>query len=813
MYYALFKAGGYKWYEELLDLLPLEWNCYEEKGYYDGSDPNDKGRRLDIQTLGMISDSRFAENQYEGHYGYIDNKTISDEDLSSLETMLRSHVNDMRKKLGETYIGSSSSDSANLFKGLFFDAFFVHYAYRLYDDTNIKLSPPILIMPSYSLLKSMSITSSWGFVPYAGSGHVGYGFWANLGKMFLSGYVPGLKYDLSSLSGYKDIIKGVDIFMSPMLNITGIDRITDLVRLFPFTFPGFIDVSVAINEMVTVTLLKEIDLKIIEEMSSFYLVKSLDLGDTTGGQYVPFPAKTDTETIGNINSLVHKEQLADDTLSVHTTGARKSYMYNKRLHLADIRTTYFGGYIFPFFKWGEGFEAKYNGGPAFTYASPSWDTGELFVIETEIDRGSYSGKVYATYEMVDWHFGVLSAMLSYPDASAKRMTFYRKEQQTGETYRIASFALTPHEFLNLSYYLEEGLDHIYISPSGDLLPSGLDLPEGAVLEAHNELRVSETDNPLRITNSNIIQVGTGRIMAMGSNVMNVSNWNYGTYPLYVFSDEGVYSLRTGEGDVAYSAVIQPACLEAPVSGVICQTPQGVVFAISRGLCIINGSMVNFLSGAIEEDSARLHFQTAPAYMDGVWLNYGMESFREYLEGLTGMLYDHYRNELIIMNNSKGYNWVLSFDDGSFYMISERVEAVVKNSLPDLRVVSGRKLLDFSREAGDAHVSFITRPLLYGTHDVKMMERILMRATVYELKKMNGKAPVVVLYYSNDGRNFRAATGLSVKEGNHKDLDPGLRGRTKFRQYIFSFSGVCGQETALEFLESEIVNEYDNTKMR
>jgi hypothetical protein len=348
------------------------------------------------------------------------------------------------------------------------------------------------------------------------------------------------------------------------------------------------------------------------------------------GQYVPFPAKTDTETIGNINSLVHKEHLADDTFSVHKTGARKSYMYNKRLHLADIRTTYFGGYIYPFFKWGDGFGAKYNGGPALTYATPSWNEGDLFIIETEIDRGSYSGKVYATYELVDWHFGVLSAMLSYPDAFAKRMTIYRKDLQTGETYLIASFALTPHEFLNLSYYLKEDLGCIYINPFGDLLPSDLDLSKGAVLEAHNELRVSETDNPLRITNNNIIQVSTGRIMAIGSNVMNVSNWNYGTYPLYVFSDEGVYSLRTGEGDVAYSAVIQPAYLEAPVSGVICQTPEGVVFAIARGLCIINGSVVNFLSGAIEEAPAGLHFQTAPAYMDGVWLNYGRESFRDYL---------------------------------------------------------------------------------------------------------------------------------------------------------------------------------------
>jgi hypothetical protein len=115
---------------------------------------------------------------------------------------------------------------------------------------------------------------------------------------------------------------------------------------------------------------------------------------------------------------------------------------------------------YPFFKWGWQGKEAYNGGPAFSYAEPVWQDGDLLIIETEITRGSSSGRVYATCAVTGGPHGVLSAMLSYPDAGAKRMTFYRKEALTGDTYRLQSFVLTEHEFLNLAYYLSDDLRYI-----------------------------------------------------------------------------------------------------------------------------------------------------------------------------------------------------------------------------------------------------------------------------------------------------------------------------------------------------------------
>jgi hypothetical protein len=817
VYYALFRDGDYRWIGELPDPVPVEWCCYEEKEYYTDNDednPDKKGKELNIETLAMISESRIAENQYTGKYGYIINKPVGSDDLLSLETSLRSHVNEMRTELGRNYSDVTDSSIPGSFRGLFFDAFFVRYAYRLYDGTNMKLSPPILIMSSSELRRSVSVTSGWGFIPE--KGQVDYGFWANLGRMFMFGYVPGIKYDLSPLSGYEDIIKGIDIFMSPMLDITGVDKITELSRLFPFTFPGYIDLNVEISERVDVSVFKDPDLNGIEDMSSFYLVKSLDAGESTGGDYVPFPEKTDRDTILNIAALVNKRQLADDTVSIHRTGGKKSYFYNGRFHLANLKTDCFRGFSRRFFSWdkpGLAGTYKYNGGPPITYSTPMWERGTEFIVETEIDNGGVRGRVYSPSVLSeDFVAGIHSAMISYPDARARRMTVYAK-YPSGGTERLRSFDLKEHAFLNLAYYLNSDLKPIYIPPYGTPV-ADIDVSKGFSYESRNELMVSETNNPFRTRNVDVLRAGDGSILAMGTFAMGTGEWNYGSFPLYVFTDAGVYSLRTGEGDVAYSAVTQPVSLDVPVSDVICETPGGIAFVTKRGVCLIGGAGVSYLSGPVEEEPAGLYFQRVPLFTDGVLADYGRESFAGYLEGLTGMIYNHYRRELVMMNAGRDYNWVFCADDRSFYVCTERIRHAVSGSIPAMKVVCGRKVLDFSREEGDTHVSFITRPLRYGSPDVKGMERMVMRAVIYGLKGVGGgEAPVLMVHYSDDGRNFAAGAGLTVCEGNHRDLDPGMVGRMKFRQYVFSFAGLCGPDTVLECLESEVEVAYDGTKMR
>jgi len=49
--------------------------------------------------------------------------------------------------------------------------------------------------------------------------------------------------------------------------------------------------------------------------------------------------------------------------------------------------------------------------------------------------------------------------------------------------------------------------------------------------------------------------------------------------------------------------------------------------------------------------------------------------------------------------------------------------------------------------------------------------------------------------------------------NRIDFDMGLFGRSKYRQFLFAFAGTLNEKSELKYLETEIVEEYNNTKMR
>jgi hypothetical protein len=567
--------------------------------------------------------------------------------VSDLFVYTKGLVNQAQAEMTAEYLGENGewyNTDTGEFGGLFSDAFFVRYAYRLYDNTNVKLSPPILILPGYRLLNMLSVwieppdisADPWSFLftPSMNEDRYKDKFFNMSSTARIGMFVPGIKYDLSSLVGYEGLIKGVDIFLSPYVGVSNVDN-TNTVISFVRGDEFIISKRSSLVNSLTGDMMKR-----IREMSSFYLVKSLNIGESTGGDYVPFPEKTDIDTIYNIAGLVNREQLADDDFSIHKIGAKKSYAYNGRLHLADTGMTYFAGFDRSFFGWNEP-AAKPPGGPIWYNGYPEtelggefkWKAGDELVIETEITRGSYSGKVYSVYVFGKESVCVNSAMWSYPDAMAKRMTVYRRDSGDGRVYRVRVLELREHEFLNVAFYLEDGLRPVYIKSAGEeVVP--VDFGRAFMVGSWNELAVSDVNNPLQFKIRNILTVGTGRIMAIGANVMNVSGRNYGVFPLYVFTTEGVYALRVGEGDVAYSTVTQPAYLEPPVSDVICQVPGGVVFAIARGLCVANGDRVDLLTGAVEELPAKLCFEIPSAIGDtGLYRNYGDEAFADYLNSM------------------------------------------------------------------------------------------------------------------------------------------------------------------------------------
>jgi hypothetical protein len=670
-----------------------------------------------------------------------------------------------------------------------FDACYIRYAFRLYDGTLTKHSPPILVLPSKKISELKIVNLKAGDTSSIGSG----------AYVQIFGYRIKIEteYYPSGFSDWYDIIKSVDLFMSAPLGISSAENIKDFFKASESNKDTpLVDTSSVLERA--------------KVMTPLFFLRSLTVSvGYSLTDYVPGP---DDKPI--FESLLQQEVMSDDNFSHHNYGANASYVYNSRLHLADIKTSFFTGYDLKFFHW----YGSYNG-----IANISPGTFDM-MMEIIINAGGITKTIYKKLEFISF-FG--SAVISYPDARATQINLYYVHQANWE--KFLDIRLTPHDSLNIAYYINQKLEPFRPGTYSAIGEKTQDVEDLTFTEA-NKIKVSELNNPMFFSNRNVYTVGDGDILAMATNSMNVADQNYGQHPLYVFTTQGIWTLSIGSGEVTYSTLAAPTSTETPVSKIACPTPFGVVFISKKGLMLINGNAVEFLSPQLEglpeiihiEEPTQYNSNKEPTYPTrGVILHFDGQSFHQYLSGVDNILYNPYESELILVNRQSEFNYVLNIPSKSFYQSTEKIKVAVKNAFPELLVCSDYEVKSYA-ESGDsgAHVSFITRPLRFGLEDIKKLDRMILRGVCHDLDAISvgtvditEKNPIIVISHSNDGDNFQTTRGRILNPANYRDIDMGLMSRSKFRKFILSFGARISEESKMISLDSMIAKEYVNEKMR
>ena len=114
--------------------------------------------------------------------------------------------------------------------------------------------------------------------------------------------------------------------------------------------------------------------------SQFYLYYSDEdyLTPKTDANKVKFPNSKVTVK-SNFYNIINQEVMPDDTLSHHAIGASNSSVYNNRIRLSDIKTTFYSGHSLTHFQWG----SNYNGVPTSESISSAAD----FIVLVYIKAG------------------------------------------------------------------------------------------------------------------------------------------------------------------------------------------------------------------------------------------------------------------------------------------------------------------------------------------------------------------------------------------------------------------------------------------
>lgn len=289
--------------------------------------------------------------------------------------------------------------------------------------------------------------------------------------------------------------------------------------------------------------------------------------------------------------------------------------------------------------------------------------------------------------------------------------------------------LEQHGFLNGSFYFG-GWDNPEQKGSVPTVSNIVD----RMIDVPNKIYTSEVNNPFYFPLLGINTVGTGEIKGICSAAKALSQGQFGQFPLYAFTTEGVWALEVSSTGT-YSA-------RQPITRDVCINPDGitqldsaVLFPTDRGIMLISGSQTQCISEAINSeypfDATQLPGFTKLHAMLGhepaTEKCLPTLPFTEFLKKCQ-MIYDYVHQRVIVYAQSVTYAYVYSLKTQQWGMIFSRLSSHL-NSYPDaLAVDANNAVLNFSvPKAESVKCLYTTRPLkLEAANVLKTIDCIIQR---------------------------------------------------------------------------------------
>ena len=502
-------------------------------------------------------------------------------------------------------------------------------------------------------------------------------------KLIANPRTIGVKYDLSGLSGWKDVASSVDIFVSRPFVINDLDSTIKTVTVLDKN-----------NMMVDLPFKSESELlEEIGEISNFYLVKSIPIGDISNGFENIFAE-------GKAFKNLEQQEVATDDDFTRSRITGNLYTYNGKLHVGNIREKLAKPY------------------PLGMFAVS--DINE-FTVNTEVHVKTESG-MKIVHGASTAYGAMVSPYLSYPDSRAVKMIIYNDKYYD-------EIPLKPHPFLNIAYSLKGLYPHSITDKYGTYTP----LPEDSVSVAPNKLKVSNVSNPFYFPAKQTYTVSSRNIVAMATATTALSTGQFGQFPLYVFTGEGVFALSVGTGDIAYAnsfSVTRDVC-NNPDS--IVSTDDAIVFSTDSGLKVLSGSTVRDISSDMEGylptavDSSPIIKKIAG--VGGFSDKLSSTEFIYYLEEAK-VGYNYEDKEVIVANRNYPYSYVFNMQSGSWYKISASINRFL-NSYPECLAVFNDHGV-YNMHNGHRTVNkilLLTRPIKFGTLTHKRIVQSAIRGVI------------------------------------------------------------------------------------
>lgn len=516
-------------------------------------------------------------------------------------------------------------------QGRFYASFFIRYCYRMFDGSMIMHSSPVFIpiqVPnSYSVYSANISFPSENYNNLIVTGaEVGWEDSLTVNRKDAKGnvieasiskctfmYLPhnvalsyALQGDIDELKRWKDIIKSIDIFITPP--VTNVDT-SAKISVLEMCQPNYVLNGANVKDyhwtsnkgksygMVSVRFPKKSDDDYNNQLSSagngdtseandqnisaFYKICSLPIDNLT---------KVDNKELPVDKAAVYQvslqEQMQDDYKTHNFLTAKGSYVYNHRLNLFGVQEHLMSGFsrkvMFP--------KGNY-------LRKVGYFNSQLIIKKIVTELHTTSGTKYVENVLEEDFtdriepFMLANLVKYYPDSRAKKMVFFCTTVDSA--YVIYAFPLKECEELNGAMHMGNFTEEItpYIVTSYDYSVDD-------VVDMSNKIYTSESDNAFYFPLNGINTVGIGTIQGIASTTRALSQGQFGQYPLMAFSTDGIWAMEVSSKGT-YSSI-------HPISREVCSNPksitqldQSVLFATNRSLSRIAESQVVSMSDVLD----------------------------------------------------------------------------------------------------------------------------------------------------------------------------------------------------------------------
>ena len=538
----------------------------------------------------------------------------------------------------------------------------------------------------------------------------------------------------------------------------------------------------------------------LHDETLFYLVKKIALADLVTTLYPP--AATPGYILeGPFTDLSTRQSVGVNQFSHHDISFRGSFSYNNRIFGFDVDTKLFEGfslrgYIMPT-------NLNESGGSPY-YLGTEFDINTSEGVKTVFSGWAGSFDYYIDYAHTIPHFHI-RRYYGYPDHRATTMRLFYKNS-IGSIYLLRSFSLLSIPAMNYAVISDKYTYLSFAIPSSTTALTTVD-------DTHrdsNRVQATGLDNIFIYPAENSYRIGSGKVLGISSNAIALSQGQFGEYPLYCFTTEGVWAMMMGSGDILIDSV-------RPLLRDVCNNPSsirqidgGVIYTTANGLMLLSGSQSQELSVQVEGEYAS-PLRALASYGD-ILCDKNIANVKTYLcstDILTYLSgahigYDYIENEIICSNASYSYSWVFNLNYKAWHKVSEAFTGFV-DSYP---ICYGKRLVDgvcslynVTQEDynGDVPVMFETREVKYTGGGYKKLVRSLIGCIVSH-DDIDNRVSVQVFGSPEPGRWYRLS--CSNIFGSLADF---LLGRSPFscRYFIYLISGKVENGSLFTHIEADL----------